>query len=304
MNYDFFCKHGYKVLNTPDILIEPPGYQPSIKLSELGKTGEFLSNHFGYTDYQIDLAVRAYERLFANRTFSFEDLKPGVLQHEVAAWKAEIEDVEAHDDTVREEYEEERVDHEGGEVWVVDEIWDAYSDIDVEDRAFHSLYDHRPFKLQELRPEARDREIVRWRQELIRMNKEDRLIFRQPEPTTEHIAKQELRGSPEFRRSTFKLFAGGALIEKSGQKNDEPESEIDKLLIGDDSPSPWIISDKSRTELQIESWQTNAFDPELVKHQNSPEHFNLQHSQRQSNLDRHKSDKEENREDDDNQHTR
>ena len=317
-------------------------------------------------EYAVDLANRAYERLFSERTFSFDGLRHNLLTREATIWQKEIDDQREHDHIVREEYEEEKYDSwEADYVCEIDEKWNAYTEIDAADRAWFSLYADRPYNLRELRDEVCEKEIDNWRDEIEKLSEEDRVRSlrgvheTEQENHTDLLQKNEPAIFDKIRQaSMFEikniLYTGektssgenrelnqtelnsaddkdfdvmeGFLRRKRealddvtqefeyrdpvlSQIFDKPdrfsENETDQItqsksfediLFGEQPPIQLNELDLTQIELQIDRWQTEAFNPDLIKEQvdrsQLPEH------------DRENNSNDHGREDDSNEHTR
>jgi hypothetical protein len=226
MDLNLFREHEYEydLFELDSLLVPPQGYKPTGSF-ELGpvksasthiltsdppasadwrnrssvehtaEADEYESSqgegYYFATDYELDLASRAYDNLFADKPFSLNGLKPEVLESVLADWKKEIGHSTHLDKLVMERYRDEPNDPDlprSDE----DEFWLNSLEISVEDRAWDKLFSERPFDLHELRRAARDHEVALWRKEIIELNKEDHQRHQQShEDSTEREIEEE-----------------------------------------------------------------------------------------------------------------
>lgn len=223
------------------------------------------------TDYDIDLASRAYDRLYANREFSFHGMKAELVEEYLISWKSrtmevlqyeleaesmekdeeqgnvelanvemanvEVENVEKEnlgiDDFYLDFYESDKT------ILDVNPKWSGSGESVAQDLAWIIWFADRKFDLEELRPEFRIKEIARWRAEIVRLNKEDHQKYG-PEQTVN--ALNELL-SKEVVQEKIKDFGYDDMnklldeLEKSwsletGQKDQKDlEQEIDSEIL-------------------------------------------------------------------------
>lgn len=164
--------------NDPARFLPPIGYvvkHPGLSESCEPRTRECIAS-----DYEIDLAGRAYDKLFAHREFSFHGMQADLIAHHLARWKnLTIELLEQEYGSI--EHDEEHLniwdifdDEERGEIGLAGlPTWSGSGESNAEDIAWKIEFGNKEFDLDDLRPDFRMLEIARWRAEIVRLSKED-----------------------------------------------------------------------------------------------------------------------------------
>jgi hypothetical protein len=288
----------------PGKLTERPGHD----LAHSGPEGTDNDCERVATIYETDLANRAYNNLFANRSFTFAGLRPEILERELGAWREETDCEQARDQVVIE-----RLD--GLDDPMQEEHWYDHLATPVEDRSWDTLFDGRRYNLDELTPEVRNQEIANWRAEIIRLNKEDRHTDREAqfelarEEYLDNLSRSDnldelsidqlynrLDGQLELHRDIDlnrtdpiiidrleKIFKHDIDIDELLEKSDRlPDidkdldidsgqdigKDINQIIFGDEPTVLLNEERKSDIEIKIESWERDAFQPDLIKEHN------------------------------------
>lgn len=308
--YDLFVEDSMFIQysNDPPRLYPPPGHTPmpkeQILISPMNIEAERVSvvtegaesyNFDGRSndseralfasDYEIELAARAYEKLFANREFSLHGLKAEVLEKTLEDWKVEIAEERKVDEFVDgllvDDFERDELEPEMN--------WSGQFESTAEDRAWQTLFGGREFRIDELRPEMQVQELARWRAEIVRLNKEDHLNSRlenfnernslvdqlekalrldletgidgplldDPSLDGVDILEQDLEHGLE--QSLDQRVEKGLDQEQGLQHCENEQTDFNKILFGDDSP--FLLEGIELTadfKLRLDGWEQSG----------------------------------------------
>ncbi|MBS1956607.1 MAG: hypothetical protein JST89_20635 [Cyanobacteria bacterium SZAS-4] len=112
---------------------------------------------------QLNLAVRAYERLYSDRVFGFDGLSLEPAQRRLETWKEEISHELEYEDELVENWD--KLDFEYGP-GATEEVT-IYLATPPEDRAWNKISTGNYLDLDALRPDIREQELERWRNEIV-----------------------------------------------------------------------------------------------------------------------------------------
>ena len=301
--YDLFVEDSMFIQysNDPTRLYPPPGYIPmpkeQILISPMNIEAERVSavtegaesyNFDGRTsdseralfasDYEIELAARAYEKLFANREFSLHGLKAEVLEKTLEDWKVEIAEERNVDDFV----DGLLVDDSERDELEPEMNWSGQFESTAEDRAWQTLFGGREFRIDELRPEMQVRELARWRAEIVRLNKEDHLNSRLENFNERNSLVDQLEKALRLDLEPG-IEQGQELgLEQGVERTENEQTDFSKILFGDDSP--FLLEGIEPTadfKIRLDGWEQIAREQSGMEQSGKDQQSGLEQSGRE-----------------------
>ncbi|RTL42426.1 MAG: hypothetical protein EKK48_10550 [Candidatus Melainabacteria bacterium] len=301
--YDLFVEDSMFIQysNDPTRLYPPPGYIPMPKEQILispmnieaerlgvviegvesykfdGRSGESERALFA-SEYEIELAARAYEKLFANREFSLHGLKAEVLEKTLEDWKVEIAEERKVDEFVDgllvDGFERDELEPEMN--------WSGQFESTAEDRAWQTLFGGREFRIDELRPEMQVQELARWRAEIVRLNKEDHLNSRLENVNERNSLVDQLEKALRLDLEPG-IEQGQELgLEQRVERTENEQTDFNKILFGDDSP--FLLQGIEPTadfKIRLDGWEQIAREQSGMEQSGKDQQSGLEQSGRE-----------------------